>query len=347
MRPSAGILALLMLTAVILGSCSARGASGAANSHRGSDPLPGFESGPHWDEQVLTTTLQGDIRVHINAPAAASIDPSLPVRLIVYALPNGNTIEWTAGKLMQPGDDWHFDIQHIDGQTRRLREVNKEETVIVAYLEAPGRSWPTWRRENADSGKRIVALLDELRALANPTGRPMRVLLTGHSGGGSLTFGYLNEVESIAPDMDRIAFLDSNYGYDEAEGHGAKLQQWLRRNPANTLVIIAYDDREIEIDGRKVVGPTGGTWRATHRLIDDFGKRGEKFQINNEGDFLVLRAMNGQLAMFLHPNPDNKILHTVLVGEMNGLLQAATLRTKWEESWGRFGGPRAYMEWVR
>jgi hypothetical protein len=46
-------------------------------------------------------------------------------------------------------------------------------------------------------------------------------------------------------------------------------------------------------------------------------------------------------------NPQNKILHTVLVGEMNGLVHAATLGTSNEETWGKFGGPRAYTKWLQ
>jgi hypothetical protein len=49
----------------------------------------------------------------------------------------------------------------------------------------------------------------------------------------------------------------------------------------------------------------------------------------------------------VHPNPENKILHTALVGEMNGLAHAATLGTPHEESWGKFGGPRAYTKWIQ
>jgi hypothetical protein len=49
----------------------------------------------------------------------------------------------------------------------------------------------------------------------------------------------------------------------------------------------------------------------------------------------------------VHPNPENKILHTALVGEMNGLVHSATLGTSHEEKWGKFGGPRAFTKWVQ
>ena len=48
-----------------------------------------------------------------------------------------------------------------------------------------------------------------------------------------------------------------------------------------------------------------------------------------------------------HRNPDNKILHTALVGEMNGVLSSLTLGTPLEWSWGQFGGPPAFSKWVQ
>jgi hypothetical protein len=36
--------------------------------------------------------------------------------------------------------------------------------------------------------------------------------------------------------------------------------------------VVAYDDREIMLNGRKVVGPTGGTFRRTDEMIARFGR---------------------------------------------------------------------------
>jgi hypothetical protein len=56
--------------------------------------------------------------------------------------------------------------------------------------------------------------------------------------------------------------------------------------------------------------------------------------------------MNGQIVIRIHPNPDKKILHTVLV-ERNGLVEAMTLGTKWEGKWGgTFWGYRAYADLI-
>ena len=72
--------------------------------------------------------------------------PDKPVLLIFYALPNGNTIEQTIGKVLKPDNDWHFDIQHIGAQMRWLRTELTNRTLVVAYLEAATKSWPTWRK---------------------------------------------------------------------------------------------------------------------------------------------------------------------------------------------------------
>ena len=62
--------------------------------------------------------------------------------LIFYALPNGNTTGQTIGRLLKPGDDWHFDIQHIGAQTRFLRTLVTNRTIVIAYLEAESRAGP-------------------------------------------------------------------------------------------------------------------------------------------------------------------------------------------------------------
>lgn len=308
--------------------------------------LPGFLISPHWNEQVTTLTLAGDsVRVLINAPAAASFDPAKPTRLILYALPNGNSIEWTIGKKMEEGDDWHYDIQHVGAQARRLREVVTDENIIVAYLEAKGLSWPNWRKTREYDDKQILPVLAAIRERLPMT--DVKVMLTGHSGGGSLTFGLLNAVNKIPSGIDCIAFLDSNYGFDAKTGHGEKLLEWLRGDAGRRLLVVAYDDREITLNGKKVVSDTGGTWRATHRMIDDFTTKSVTLAHTKDGDFDIYRGMNGQIQMFLHRNPENKILHTVLVGEMNGLIHAATLGTKREGQAAVFGGPRAYGAWVQ
>src|SRR5439155_2281241 len=112
------------------------------------------------------------------------------------------------------------------------------------------------------------------------------------------------------------------------------------------LIVIAYDDRNITLDGKLVVGPTGGTWRASGRMIDRFSKE-LKFEQSTDGPFDLKQAVDGRLRFILHRNPENKILHTALVGEMNGLLHALTLDSALEGKWGTFGGPRAYSDFIQ
>ncbi|RYY00811.1 MAG: hypothetical protein EOO53_21265 [Gammaproteobacteria bacterium] len=62
-----------------------------------------------WPDSLLRFTLFNDVFIAIDIPAKTARQKETMV--IFYALPNGNTIEQTMGKLLQPGDDWHFDIK--------------------------------------------------------------------------------------------------------------------------------------------------------------------------------------------------------------------------------------------
>lgn len=330
-----GVLWLLFLTICTF--------NGAAAEDAPCGLLPGFTRSPHWGEQIKIYTFEPEAKVHINAPSPQAFDPKKPVRIILYALPNGNTTAQTIGRKMEEGLDWHYDIQHIGAQTRRLREVVSDANLVVAYLEAESRSWPSWRRNHAESGKLIHALIASVtKAFASSA---WSLDLAAHSGGGSLIFGYLDSVERIPASIKRIALLDSNYNYSDEAKHGDKLLEWLRRSPEHHLVVIAYDDRNITLDGKRVVGPTGGTYRATHRMLARFEKD-LTLERSEEGPLARYQAKNGQVEMILHLNPDNAILHTVLV-EKNGFIHALTAGTPDENRAGVFFAPRAYEGWIQ
>jgi hypothetical protein len=279
--------------------------------------------------------------VLINAPA--EVDPKRPTRLVIYATPNGNTIEQTLGCAKADGLDWHFDIQHVAAQIRRLREQSPKENIVLACVEAEGLSWPAWRRAAPDAAARIARIVGGLREAV--PGSPVRVTLTGHSGGGSFLFGVIEAADQIPDFVDRIAFLDANYSFD-ADKHADKLLTWLRGGVDRRLIVIAYDDREIRLDGKPVIGKDGGTFRATRRMADAFG-RGIKLTDGKAGEFITKIGLDARLALYVHPNPENRILHTALVGEMNGLLQALSDGNTEAQQWGTFGGPRAYTKWVQ
>ncbi len=156
----------------------------------------------------------------------------------------------------------------------------------------------------------------------------------------------MNEFDAIPPSIERIVLLDANYSYSDDDRHGDKLLAWLDADLARHLVVVAYDDREITFNGKKVIGPEGGTFRASGRMVTRFGRDLELTE-RGHGPFRHTAGKAGQVQFFVHPNPDNKILHTALVGEMNGLLHGLTLGTEQEATWGRFGGPRAYTDWVQ
>ena len=286
--------------------------------------------------------LHPDSGVTATIVAPAHIDASQRLDLILYALPNGNTTEQTMGRALAPGMDWHFDIQHIAAQTRALRAWGLKQAVVV-YLEADSKSWPAWRstRGYANANPRIVevvaAITDEFRQA-----RDVHVTLTGHSGGGSFMFGFIEGQPSIPDWVERIAFLDANYNYGPT--HSQKLAQWLRRDRGHTLVVLAYDDREIMLDGKKVVSDSGGTWRATERMLQDFTL---PFALiaDSLGEFR--RYHSSQIEFLRHPNPDNKILHTVMIGEMNGYMHALLVRRPaYERGSSVLRSERLYKEWV-
>lgn len=305
--------------------------------------LPGFERSSCFEEQIKTYIFEPDVTVHINAPAAAEFDPNRTTRLVIYALPNGNTIEQTIGKQRRPDRDWHFYIQHIGAQARRLREVIKDENLVVAYLEAGCRSWPTWRRKHPQSGQLLIKLVDSVRAHFDTD--HATVDLIAHSGGGSLIFGYVNEVEEIPPWIRRIVFLDANYGYSDEQHHGDKFLAWLRGTPAHYLGVVAYDDRRIRINGKLVVGPTGGTYRKSERMVERF-RRDLKLTTDPRDDYMRYRGLDGRLDITLIMNPDDKILHTVLV-EKNGFIHGLTFAGPYEKQVDQLWGPVNYEKWIQ
>ncbi len=303
--------------------------------------LPAFRPSPWFGEQVREEWIAEGVRVLANA--AGDYDPRKPTRLILFATPNGNSIEQTLGCGPSPGLDWHFDIQHVAAQVRKLRSLTPGENIVLAVTEAEGLSWPAWKRKYADGPARIRKIVDSVRSWI--PGENIRLTLACHSGGGSFLWGFLDGGESIPNDCNRILFLDANYSFSDASRHGDKLLAWLNADRRHRLIVIAYDDRKITLNGKLVVGSDGGTFRATDRMIARFA-RDVSLSQSTTGNFVNRIGSGGQVAFHVHTNPANKILHTALVGEMNGLLRGLTdLDPK--PTWGVFGGPRAYSDWIQ
>ncbi|MBX7246119.1 MAG: hypothetical protein K1X53_11525 [Candidatus Sumerlaeaceae bacterium] len=304
--------------------------------------LPGFTTDTQFDEQTSSSVFAPGILVHFNAPGPAKLDATKPTRLIIYTLPNGNSTTWTIGKKTGPGDDWHFNIQHIGAQTRRLRELLPNENIITVYAEASKKSWPTWRKETPSAPEHLLAFLDFAR-LQFRDYKP-RVTLSGHSGGGSFLFGFLNANNSIPEWVDRIAFLDADYGYSAEEGHTTKVLSWLKGDPSRHLFVAAYDDRRITVNGKLVVSGDGGTYRKTMKLISDLGRETDLTSATTN-NLIHNTGMNGQVEIFIHENPENKILHTVLV-ERNGFVAALLSGSKAGTEADKFYADPSYSRWI-
>ncbi len=291
---------------------------------------------PYAGEQEMEFRLEPDVRVLVNAPLPKSPANARPVHLVVFALPNGNTIEQTIGKQVKPGDDWHFNIQHIGAQTRWLRERETNATLVVACFESAGLSWPAWKRTHGV--EKFPGFVDKVRALF--PGQEITLTLNGHSGGGSFIFGFIDARAQIPASVSRIAFLDSNYGYDAAKNHAPKLTAWLNASPRNHLCVLAYHDSVALLNGKTFVSEAGGTWGRSLAMLADL-KASYAFESATKDGLQAHTALGGRVKFFLKENPEKKILHTVQV-ERNGFIHSMLTGTRAEGRGYEYLGERAY-----
>lgn len=301
--------------------------------------MPGNQASP-FGEETITYRWEPDVLVSINLPTNSSAPGKMD--LIFYTLPNGNTIEQTVGHQLHTNEDWHFDIQHIGAQTRFLRGLLKDRTIVVVYLQAAQKSWPQWRKLHADQPELIPQLVESIKSRFK--NHDLNVILSGHSGGGSAIFGYLNGVTNIPSDVKRIAFLDSNYAYDEGAGHCRKLVDWLGEAEDHFLSVLAYEDYVALLNGKTFVSTNGGTWGRSHAMITDMGKE-LIFTNATDEPMQTYTAMRGRVKFLLLENPEKKILHTVQV-ERNGFIQSMLSGTKLEGKGYQYMGPRAYTNFI-
>ena len=303
--------------------------------------LTGLVENPEFNERITSFTFDPEVKIHVNAPGQSSFTAGKRVLLIFYALPNGNTIDETVGKALQPSDDWHYDIQHIGAQTRFLRELIKDRVVVVVYLEADQKSWPAWRKQHGD--KLIPEIVATVKKLFPR--REVETVLSGHSGGGSLIFGYFNAVGQIPDDVVRIAFLDSNYAYDRALGHKDKLVKWLAASDHHCLCVLAYNDAAALLNGKSFVSAEGGTWGKSHSMQHDLAED-FSFSTRTNAEFQSFSALDGRVQFILKENPEKKIFHTVQV-ERNGFIHSMVSGTPNEGKGYEYFGPRAYSKWIQ
>lgn len=303
--------------------------------------LPGFQTSPFFDEQFVTFRLNDDMTIHINAAELDSFRTDRPTGLVLYALPNGNTIEHTVGKVLDTGDDWHFNIQHIGAQTRFLREQIQGYNLVTVYLEATQLSWPSWKTHYPnydDITRETVEYLLDCFGNHDPF-----IVLSGHSGGGRFIFFYLDGVTEIPDYVKRICFLDSNYGYEHS--YGDQFISWLNGGTDRFLSVLAYNDSVALYNGEPIVSPTGGTWYRTRRMqaymADHFD-----FTTNEDSAFIHHEALEGRIEIILKKNPTQAILHTVQV-ERNGFIHTLLSGTDLANSNYTYYGEHAYTELIQ
>ena len=283
--------------------------------------------------------MYGDVRITIDHPQ--NFSPKKKTIIVLFALPNGNTTEQTMGKKMIEGDDWHFDIQHIRAQTKFLREKLSSQNIIVFYLENDLKSWPSWKQKHADHLSWIQHIVDTLFQMIPAKNK--HIYLNGHSGGGSFIFGYLSGLQKIPATIQRISFIDSNYGYDSS--FYPKLKEWLDKKKNNHLTVFAYNDSVALYNGKPVVSATGGTWYRSHLMLKHFS---EDFQFRETptDSLIIYQTKNKKIGFYLKYNLNRGIYHTQQV-ELNGFIHSILFGTKNESSGYEYYGPRAYSEYIK
>jgi hypothetical protein len=303
--------------------------------------LPGFKpSGLYNEQQLYIENSPPGTRILINAPLNG-FENKNKVLLVFYALPNGNTIEQTFGKNLRDGDDWHYNIQQIGAQTRFLRNTIKNQTIVVVYLQAMQKSWSWWLANTPDSLRTLKTIVDDVKAMFKKW--DPQIVLNSHSGGGRFIFSYLDAVEEIPWDVGRIAFLDSNYGYEDTIS-GPKIAKWLKSGNDKYLCTLAYNDSVVIYNGKQLVSPTGGTWYRS-KMMRNYLSGSFRFRQIDRDTIIWNNALHRRIEIILRTNPDSLIYHTRQV-ELNGFIHSLVSGTRNERRGYTYFGERAYSDLI-
>lgn len=297
----------------------------------------GVVSGQQLTTMVDSFRLYTDIKVTVDRPL--NLSGYTKTIVTFYALPNGNTTAQTMGKKMLPGDDWHFDIQHIAAQTKFIRQ-QVEINFVVIYLENDYKSWPLWKQKHTDFRKLIPQIVDSLAGVYG--GSKAEIYLNGHSGGGSFIFGYLAGVTQVPKQVKRISFLDSNYGYDSS--YLPILSKWLRKVKGAALNLFAYNDSIALYNGKPVVSATGGTWYNGHLLLQHL-RADYSFSKMNTDSLIIYKSSDSRVQFYFKKNFDRGIYHTQQV-ELNGFIHSILCGTKMDSKKYMYYGKRAYADLI-
>ncbi len=313
------------------------------DNHSNNNVLPGFSISPFLNEQIREFNYEPQIKVTINTPSPADFNPDKKVMLIFYALPNFNTTAETIGRQITNDKDWRYSIQQIGAQTRFLRMQRKNYNIVTVFVETEQLSWPWWSNLYSNGDKIIHSLVDSVQNIFSAY--KVETVLDGHSGGGRFVFGYINSVKKIPANISRIAFLESDYYYQDV--HGDKLIEWLKESRNHYLDIISYDDRGVLENGKPLESAANNSYDKTYLMKEKFETI---FSFNSETDtafaaYNKYTALSGRLQIIIVDNPKKIILHTVIV-ERNGFIQSINSGTRFEGKDYVFMGEHAYDRWI-
>ncbi len=302
-----------------------------------------FEKSDEFNEYVQTynypETAKNGLKVHINKPE--NFDNAKPTRVIIYALPAGNTIPQTVGKTKSPGEDWHFDIQHIGAQTRKLRQIKPNENIVVAYVQGPQKSMSNWLKHNNNGNEVLNPMLEDIK---KRTGAPNATInLSSHSAGGSMIRAIVENNQEIPDSINRLSFLDSINQFSALK-YGAKVLSWLKRSAQHHLSLVSYDDRTALLKGEPFPG-RGSSHTRTMEMIQFLKDNGVALKTKNKNGYTLYTGLNGQINIALLKNPQSRILHTETVLR-NGFIFAETAGSTFEDA-APFNGPIAYKKLIQ
>lgn len=289
-------------------------------------------------DSIVSFSMGGDVTVTIDFPVVFKKHRGATV--VFFALPNGNTTAQTMGKQLKEGDDWHFDIQHIRAQTKFVRHYWKQRNIVVAYLENKYKAWPQWKTQHPDFKEVVQHITDTVYNLV--PGADKNIYLNGHSGGGRFVFSYLDGVDTIPNTVQRISFLDSDYGYDST--YTGKLVHWLTSNKKACLNVFAYNDSVVVYNGKPLVSPTGGTWYRSRLMLRDLSAHFAFKEVRNDS-LIIYKSVDERIQFFLRTNPEARIFHTQQV-ELNGFIHSLFCGTRYDSRHYSYFTKRAYSKYI-
>lgn len=290
-------------------------------------------------DSLFSYKWKNDVTVTIDFPE--SFKSNKKTVLIIYALPNGNTTAQTMGKKMLAGDDWHFDIQHIKAQTKFIRQADKQNQYVVAYLENDLKSWPAWCNKTSEYEKQTIAIIDTIALILKAN--KLNIHLNGHSGGGAFIFGCIRNRHDWDKKITRISFMDSNYRFDTTDA--LILTKWLATDKKHQLTVLAYNDSVALLNGKTFVSATGGTWYRSNLMIR-LMENNFKFIHTSDNDMHRYQSKNKQVNFYLLENLSQKIYHTEQVA-LNGFIHTELINTKFENKGYAYFKERAYGSLIK